>query len=362
MKVKLADVALVVIIAGAVGVIGWSLLSGQEKSPAQVENDGATEVVVQQPVVPSLANMNTKTKPSRRSPFGHWAHMVLDSQTPVSASAIASFAKNAGVSVQPKSSACNREGIPTEKGLPVLSVGLKQKIETQKGGLLLSYGSRRCYEAGSAVEVLYYGDEDSEPYVERLGSFEIKELLELDYSKIKPAVWSQLGIAAADFADLKNPTTAAVLMRVERKGESNFTDSDLPNYHFRYLELTQENAAVVLKSDHMFLDLRSRASAAAVPLPNAIPFEYGDTTAADKLARFSWGVKLSQLANLKFNVATILELVRDPLRGKSKIIVVGNGPGDGRVYWILRELSIAGISNAYWYNGDVNTLSPFLKK
>lgn len=362
MKFKVADIALALIIAGAIGVIGWRLLSSQEKSHDQVGQDKASEVSVVQPVVPSLSGIETKIKPSRRSQFGHWAHMVLDSQVPVSASAIQSFAKSAGFPVKQKSSACDRSDIATEAGFPVLSAGLKQKIESQKGGLLLSYGSRRCYKSGSVIEVLYFGDEDVEPYVERLGSFQIKELIELDYAKIKPTVWSELGIAAADFADLKNPTTAAVLIRVERKGASSFKETDLPTYHFRYLELTKENASLVLKSDYVVLDLRSGAEAAKVSIPNAIPFGYGDEKASDKPVKFNWDVKISRLAEFKFNISTILELARDPARGKSKVIVVGNGPGDGRVYWLLRELSIAGLSNVYWYNGEAAALTAFLKK
>jgi hypothetical protein len=361
-KFKIADIALALIIAGAIGVIGWRLMSSQDKSPDQVGQEEATEVSVVQPVVPPLSSIETKVKPSRRSKFGHRAHMVLDSQIPVSASAIQSFAKSAGVPVKQKSSACNRADIAVEAGLPILSSGLRQKIESQKGGLLLSYGIRRCYESGSVVEVLYFGDEDVEPYVERLGSFEIKELIELDYAKIKPTVWSELGIAAADFADLKNPKTAAVLLRVERKGASSFKETDLPTYHFRYLELTKENASLVLKSDHVVLDLRSRAEAAKVAIPNAISFDYGDEKASDKAVKFGWDVKLSRLAEFKFNIGTKLELARDPSRGKSKVIVVGNGPGDGRVYWLLRELSIAGVSNVYWYDGEAAALTPFLKK
>lgn len=362
MKFKILDIGLAVLIASAVGVIGWRIFS-QEKGPEQAGRDGEAAVRVQQAGESTLLSVSqVLTKPARRAAFGHWAHMVLDPQVPVSASQIASFSKNAGFPIKPKTTPCNRGGTLVETGLPILSVGLKQKIESQKGGLLFSYGSRRCFETGSLVEVLYYGDEDAEHYVERLGRFEIKELIELDYAKIKPTVWSQLGIVAADFADLKNVATDAVLIRVERRGESNFKEAEIPKFHFRYSELTKENASIVSKGPYLILDIRSRAEAAKVPLPNAFPFEYGEGTPDDKLTKFSWSVKLSQLTDIKLNVAPIMEFVRDPSRGKSRVIVVGNGPGDARVYWILRELSIAGVVNAHWYNGDATALTLMLKK
>lgn len=362
MKIKIADVALAVIIACAIGVIGWKFLSVKDKRPSHTKQEGAPAVNFQSANEQSIEALNTAEKPTRRSAFGHRAHMVLESQVAVSSSQIAAFAKSAGAAVLPKSSACKRSGSLVETGFPILSKGLRQKIEINGGGLLLSYLGWRCYQTGSAVEVLYFGDEDSEPYVERLGSFEIKDLLELDYAKTKPAVWSELGIDAAGFADLPHATTKAVMLRVERRGKSAFKDTDIPNYHFRYFELTKENAISVLKGDHVFLDLRSRADALKAVLPGAIPFEYGAATGADKQFRFDWAAKVSQIAGIELNVAAISELARDPLRGKSKIIVVGNGPGDGRVYWILRQLSIAGVSSAYWYNGNVAELTPFLKK
>ena len=238
---------------------------------------------------------------------------------------------------------------------------LPQKVLSGEIDFFIEPTGRRCFKRDQNLDLFFYSDVAGEPYVTHLGAVKILGVFVFSgegmASRLSP--WLKVaGLDPARFFEaldraqhfLKSGRRSVTLLRlqaVEGKRPA------IPSAHIVHTRLTSAKIKDFLSQAKRarIIDLRGPQEVGENRITNAIETPYLVTSGQTK---FDWRTTNQDTSFHKFEIAELLGTGR--ARNGVPIILVGDGPEDGRPIWALNVLNNVGVSHAFWFAEGASAL------
>ncbi len=295
----------------------------------------------------------------RRSQFGYRPQAALSLQPKIETATWAQILASEQIPAVDATAACRSPNAPADGYYFILSRELELRLIQNGGGVVARFGGRKCHRKGQAIHMYSYGDAPDEPYVDDLGEYTVTDIAEFNWDKVSDRLSSSLG---ASRTGARGPYAETTLLRIVKKADAKKQDGVFPDAHFRY-EILKEGSLGKLKDmpKLLVIDLREESQRAATPFEDALVVDFPVSGSPLKSEKFRWNVLIRELDQTKIKMSSVIDAVQKSDTLTRPILVVGNGAGDARPFWILRELSLLNFEKVFWYDGSAEKIKPYLK-
>jgi hypothetical protein len=366
MKFKFIDIFLISLIVGSVGFVGYRVLAPKLRTTVP---EVAIAPMPPRAVTPvQVATPKAHTLPVENLPFLFSAgfNTFLNSIPVISDNAWLQLLADPQVMpfVVDKTDRCAMETLPNSNVFYFVLPALLEGFKANTRQLLIDVGRRRCMKNGDRVMLGSYSNLPTDPLISIAGGVEVRGLISIPGDRIPASLLVALGISRDDLdIFIKSPRTNSYypitfVRLVKFQPMEPPADRPVPAF-LRYpvigsadIQFMKRNGKVIL-----FIDVRSAAEANKNSLPNTLnlPFKISES-------RFRWDMRVSELNKVPFDLSAITawrSRLQDPT--KAAIVVIGNGPTDGRPIWALMNFLKFEFEDVFWFYDGASALEATLR-
>jgi hypothetical protein len=336
-KSRTVDVALVAVIIGALGFIGYHFLLAPKTQDPGSTVLGPTEVAES----PVLKLSNGTARPEHPQ----W---LLEQVLPIeTAQYLSLLSKYSGVLPSVDATSGCKAGLEPTPTISVLAPVVAERMKKGELQFLFGYKQPRCYMNSQKLIVLQYSSIDSEPFVRTLGEVTVESLVEYDPAQMPEEIIKSMGISREEYVDfvgyLRPQGLKDMLIKFGSLRPVETVDGVTP-LGFPRAEVIRLNdiREVLAKVGNLrVLDVRSPEEfrAGHLKVSNVKNAPYTLPSGVPKL--FSWNVLNRDLASSKFDPLSIGE-------GVAPVLIYGSSDKDPRPVYAMADLIRLGYRQIFW--------------
>jgi rhodanese-related sulfurtransferase len=341
-KAKILDFVLFAVIAISVAIIGYKMFRTENFLFSVKSKGDVLEPVAEAPPTKTTAEIVRQRPPQ-------W---IFEKVLPVQLEQFreALTASPSKVNVVKRTSGCEKGWQPMQI-LSLVRPALVSRVESNELQFVFGLELPRCFEVGSALQVLYFPFQSAEPFVKLVGTVTVSDLAEFQPEDITQQLLDVFGITRAEYlgyaGHLRPKGLMDTLVRFDNFAKAAATDGQFPLGFPRSENVTKERVIELKRAfpTLVILDVREPSEFANGSIPGAENVPY--TLPIGISASFSWNTLGGDISNAKFDLASILS------RGHVPIVVVGASAKDARPLYVMAELLKAGYRQIYWLRDGV---------
>jgi hypothetical protein len=344
---RLLNFGLVIIIAGAIAIIGTRLLSRNKTTVT--EPPRPSEMVVSE-------GIKVEITPDARA--GHsrtlsWKDFKNFSDSQWDA---AQNDPNVSVALENETGACKLGALETETGFPIVDLKVADMFKTNQLRAFTAVTTWKCFRVGLPLSGFYFGENLDENFITHIGQFKVDALVNLNKILKMSKFLDLTGLNRFKADALLASKNIAHFIRLNPDNSVPLDLKRRPNTFELFKPIAVESLPAYFKFQKSFtvIDVRSPEDRARAPILNSVQFKI-DRIVNGKIANeFDWSAKIGEL---KFDPGEILPQVQNasseaPSRNEA-VLVIGASDQDGRTLWALRPIARLGYSKVMWLIGDI---------